>query len=72
MAHVEIKPNAEGGSHVIVDGVDIGNHVLADGFAIHPNDNLGFTVSLTIFARTLDADLPESVIEALRSEGGES
>lgn len=72
MAHVQIHQNSDGSGRVLVDGVDLSMHILADGFRI---ENLGggktdpARVHMTVVADTLDVDLPEAVIEAVRQDG---
>lgn len=76
MAHVQINRKDGGGYAVVVDGVDIGQHVMHDGFSIEPTSHstvageiLGWVVHLKIFARSLDADLPDAVVVAERQDG---
>lgn len=75
MAHVQIRKKDGGGYAVIIDGVDIGQHVMHDGFSIEPTDVrrvdgsvLGWEVRLRIFAQSLDADLPDAVVVAAKDE----
>lgn len=75
MAHVQIHKKDDGGYAVVINGVDIGKHVIRDGFSIQPADVrrvdgsfIGWEVSLRVFARTLDADLPDAVVLADREE----
>ncbi len=73
MAHVKIKMNPHGTTQeerfgLVVDGVDIGKHVLADGFAINPGSGLAEdppTLTIRLAATMLDLDLPAAVVEAL-------
>lgn len=74
MAHIQIHPRKGGGYELLVDGVDIGPAVIADSVHV----SFGFddvrrvcdgprpVVTLSLAAHTLDADLPESIVEAMR------
>lgn len=71
MAHVQIKVPADNGDAVsiIIDGVEMNRHILAEGFAVNfgknPEDEV--SVSMRMAATPLEIDLPEAVIVALRA-----
>lgn len=75
MSHVQIHRKDGGGYAVTIDGVDLSNSILHDGFSIEPADIrradgsvLGWEVRLRLFADRLDADLPDSIVIAERDE----
>lgn len=74
MAHVEIHQKDDGRYAVIVDGVDIGKHVLHDGFSIQPTVHTvdgspqGWEIRVRLHASSIDVDLPSSVVIAERDE----
>ena len=71
MARVQVRRDADSGTvQLLVDGHDLSNAVLTEGFVIVPYGagTTRFLVRLTVRADELDADLPDSVIEALRSD----
>lgn len=55
---------------VVIDGVDMTDHILATGFAVqlpnHPHERA--VVTMSIRADRLDLDLPEAVIDAVAVE----
>jgi hypothetical protein len=73
MANVQIKcgSDVKGCLQIIVDGHDLSNDVLVEGFHIEtPNDPDGFAqVHVVIAADTLEVELPEAVVNALRHPG---
>ena len=72
MSHVEIKKVDGHPPVLLVDGVNLSNSVLADGFKIEfadDRDRFAAYVHMTVAAEVLDADLPDSVLVAIR-EGG--
>lgn len=72
MAHVQIKAGSgiPGSGQVIVDGVDMTDCILAEGFAINcPREPSGqWSVTMTLAADSLDVDLSDAVLNALRVE----
>jgi hypothetical protein len=72
MAHIQIKTNGDDRHRVcvIVDGVDMAEHILADGFSINcpPGPSEEWSVTMTVCAESLDVDLPDAVLDAVRSE----
>ena len=69
MPHVQIRYGSEGGgvppASVVVDGVDITDAVLRDGFGVEFPDDHHAIVSMRLRADRLDVDLPGAVLEAL-------
>lgn len=77
MAHVQFRTGSAvtngHESELIVDGVDITTHVLAEGFSISESDDPDplareWVVKLTLAADTLDVDLPDAVLAVTREE----
>ena len=54
-------------ARLLVDGVDISRHVLADSFEIELRDHVPF-VRLTLRPTELTADLDEALVEMARAE----
>lgn len=72
MAHVQITASM-GKVKVIVDGADITGSVLAEGFGV-TLDDLGrqpALVHLTLMPKSLELDLPDALLDALRFDGEE-
>ncbi|MCZ3386330.1 MAG: hypothetical protein LH630_05065 [Actinomycetia bacterium] len=71
MAHVQIHLSAAKpkDARVMVDGIDITRSVMAEGFAVTIESELGraSTVSMVVAADTLDVDLPDAVLQAMRA-----
>lgn len=57
-AHVELRDNPDGGHTLIVDGTDISNAVLTDGFALrYDQHGSAFLLDVTIAIDELDVDV---------------
>lgn len=67
MAHVQIKAGSgiPGSGQVIVDGVDMTDDILAEGFAINcPRHVDGvWSVTMTVIATSLDAEFDNADVE---------
>lgn len=74
MAHVKINAKGSGVTEVIVDGVNMTRDIMVAGFGVtFPESEFDVArVHMVVAADTLEMDLPESVIEALRVQEGES
>lgn len=70
MAHVQIASEADGGYVVTVDGVDISHAVLAEGFNVE-FETTPARLHMTVLAETLEVDLPDAVLDALRLVPGD-
>ena len=71
MTHVQIRNHPTMDGHqILVDGHDLSTAVLADSLRVtavgSPTGPDEIRVSITIAADTLDVDLPEAVIQAMR------
>jgi len=68
MAHVQIKMGPDGGT-LVINGHDISRDVLAQDFrlALSTDPGVPSVVHFAVRATTLDVDLPNAVIEALRA-----
>lgn len=73
MAHVQIRSGDNGPMtlKVIVDGVDLTDHVYTEGFGLvqvgEDPEFRAWGVRMVIAAETLDVDLPDAVVQALRA-----
>lgn len=80
MAHVQIHANPRGKQggddpvfRMVVDGVDITDSVLGDGFSIEWPDDLTYLpaiINLRLSADVLDLDLPQSLLDAIVTQAG--
>lgn len=73
MAHIQIAYGTPADGHpaarVLVDGVDITDAVLADGFGVEfEHDTRRAVVSMKLRADRLDLELPDSIIDALAGD----
>ena len=75
MAHVQIKsPGPEGNPsiQVIVDGVDMSREMMAEPFSLDfgdPHDPAReTTLTVAIACDSLDVDVPEAVLDAIRAK----
>lgn len=74
MTHVVLRKaktdSAPGAYEFIVDGVDMTPHTLREGFRIELSEDYfqPARIHCTIAADTLEADLPDAVLEAVRAE----
>lgn len=73
MAHVEIKSDDKYtmATKVIVDGVDISRHIYAEGFGlvrVGEGEFQCWGVQMVVVPDSLDIDLPDAVIGAVRAE----
>ena len=68
--HVRIGRKLDGGHSLTVDGVEMSDKVLADGFTVQFGDfpDEPDRVTMTVAADVLDIDLPAAVVEAMREE----
>lgn len=76
MAHVQIQQHpehGEGSFQLLVDGVDLSMHVLADMRVEFPADDpfQKPVVRVAVVADTIDIDLPDAVVAALAVSDGE-
>lgn len=71
MTHVTLNRTKGGGHRLVVDGFDMSMHVLAEGFRVEVSDDPARPdlVHLVIAADTIEADLPDSVISAVKAGG---
>jgi hypothetical protein len=69
MTHIQIHM-AMGEVEVLVDGFDLTPHILAEGFAVEMGDvfHKPSKVDLVRVAKTLDVDLPEGILKAVRQD----
>ena len=69
MAHVQIRYGSEGGgvppASVVVDGVDITDAVMKDGFGVEFPADHHAVVSMRLRVNRLDLDLPAAVVDAV-------
>lgn len=68
MTHIQYRRDHQGRGTLAVDGFDLTPHALAKGFEIEIPEDLAqqAVVRVTLVADTLDVDLPDAVVEALR------
>ena len=69
MAHVQLV-SENGETHLIVDGTDITDAVLAEGFSITPAPGGipgEFRVNVTLRADRIAADIEHAVVKAMKS-----
>lgn len=76
MAHIQIRIG-DGGSpalKIVVDGVDLSNHVYTEGFGlvrVGEDDYAEWGLSMIVPIESLDIDLPDAVVKALAASGSE-
>jgi len=68
MPHVHLRTIQGVGPQLLVDGVDMTNAVAQDGFSVSQPHRFGpsFQVTLKLAPGSVDLDLPDCVIKALR------
>ena len=74
MTHVMLSRNSNGTHTLLVDGIDLSMHVINEGFRVEVAEAIDQPdrVHMVIAADTLEADLPESVITAIRCEADDA